>query len=224
MYESQVTFTLDTICPWTYMAKKRLDQALAKFRSSPMASSVSYTLHFAPYQLNPNFPPEADRLQWYLDNKHFGDATTQQVFQAHMTNIAEPLGIALRFDGYMGNTLHAHRVVQYFQSSKGPETANKLIDALYERYFEKGEHPSRDEVLIGACVEAGISEEEAKKVVGDKEIGLAEVKAKLREVSRDVDAVPVVTVEGKRRDITLTGAKEVEEYVKTLEKIANEST
>ncbi|KAL6700680.1 thioredoxin-like protein [Trichoderma pleuroticola] len=198
MYESQVTFTLDTICPWTYMAKKRLDQALAKFRSSPMASSVSYTVHFAPYQLNPDFPPEADRLQWYLDNKHFGDATTQQVFQAHMTNIAQPLGIALRFDGYMGNTLHAHRVVQYFQSSKGPETANKLIDALYVRYFERGEHPSRDEVLIGACVEAGISEEEASKVVGDAEIGLAEVKAKLRE--------------------------EVEEYVKTLEKIAKEST
>ncbi|KAL6798895.1 hypothetical protein GGI42DRAFT_344184 [Trichoderma sp. SZMC 28013] len=195
-----------------------------KFRSSPMASSVSYTLHFAPYQLNPNFPPEADRLQWYLDNKHFGDATTQQVFQAHMTNIAQPLGIALRFDGYMGNTLHAHRVVQYFQSSKGPETANKLIDALYVRYFERGEHPSRDEVLIGACVEAGISEEEASKVVGDKEVGLADVKAKLREVSRDVDAVPVVVVEGKRRDITLTGAKEVEEYVKTLEKIASEST
>ncbi|KAL7958749.1 thioredoxin-like protein [Trichoderma compactum] len=171
----------------------RLDQALAKFRSSPMVFSISYTLHFAPYQLNPNFPPEADRLQWYLDNKHFGDATTQQVFQAHMTNIAEPLGIALRFDGYTGNTLQPHRVVP-------------------------------DEVLMGACVEAGISEEEASKVVGDEEIGLAEVKAKLGEVTRDVDAVPVVMVEGKRRDITLTGPKEVEEYVKTLERIASEST
>ncbi|KAL7936957.1 thioredoxin-like protein [Trichoderma chlorosporum] len=223
MYESRVTFTLDTVCPWTYMAKKRLDQALANFRSSPMASSVSYSLHFDPYQLNPDFPPEADRLQWYLDNKHFGDVTTQKVFQEHMSRVAQPLGIALRFDGHMGNSLHAHRVVQYFQTTEGPETASRLIDALYERYFERGEHPSTDEVLIGACVAAGIGEEEAKRVVGDKEIGLAEVKAKLREVSRDIDAVPVVMVEGKRRDITLTGAKEAEEYAKTLEKIANES-
>ncbi|UKZ46475.1 hypothetical protein TrVGV298_000679 [Trichoderma virens] len=189
-----------------------------------MASSVSYTLHFDPYQLNPDFPPDADRLQWYLDNKHFGDVTTQQVFQEHMTRVAQPLGIALRFDGRMGNSLDAHRVVQYFQDSRGPETTSRLIDALYERYFEKGEHPSADEVLIEACVEAGISEEEARKVVSDKEIGLAEVKSRLREVSRDVDAVPVVVVEGKRRDITLTGAKEVEDYVKTLEKIASEST
>ncbi|KAL7942162.1 hypothetical protein V8C42DRAFT_354994 [Trichoderma barbatum] len=199
-------------------------KALANFRSSPKASSVSYTLHFDPYQLNPDFPPDADRLQWYLDNKHFGDVTTQQVFQEHMTHVAQALGITLRFDGRMGNSLHAHRVVQYFQESKGPETASRLIDALYGRYFERGEHPSADEVLIGACVEAGISEEEASKVVGDKDLGLAEVKARLREVTRDVDAVPVVMVEGKRRDITLTGAKEVEEYMKTLEKIASESS
>lgn len=188
-----------------------------------MSSSVSYTLHFDPYQLNPDFPPEADRQQWYLENKHFGDVTTQQVFQEHMSRVTEPLGITLRFDGLMGNTLHAHRVVQYFQESKGPETASRLIDALYGRYFEQGAHPSTDEILIGACVEAGIAEDEASKVVGDKEMGLAEVKAKLREVSRDVDAVPVVMVEGRRRDITLTGAKEVEEYVKTLDKIASES-
>lgn len=202
----------------------RLDQALDKFRSSPSAASITYTLHFEPFQLNPDFPPSADRKEWYLENKHFGDATTQKVFQEHMSRVAEPLGIHLIFDGLMGNTLHAHRVMQYFQTSKGPETTSKLLDALYRQYFEKGAHPSEDEVLIGACVEAGIDEDEAKKVVGDKELGLAQVTAKLREIRRDVDAVPVVTVEGRRRDITLTGAKEVDEYVKALEKIASESS
>ncbi|KAL7824109.1 hypothetical protein V8C26DRAFT_384904 [Trichoderma gracile] len=115
MYETQITFTLDTVCPWTYVAKKRLDQALSKFRaSSPQSSSISYTLRFAPYQLNPDFPPSADRQKWYLENKHFGDETTQRAFQEHMTGIAQPLGIVLRFDGLKGNTLHAHRIVQYF--------------------------------------------------------------------------------------------------------------
>lgn len=148
----------------------------------------------------------------------------EDAFQSHLRRRAEPVGIDFRFDGAMGNTLHAHRVIQYFQQSKGPETANKLIDALYMRYFEQGLHPSEDEVLIASCIEAGISEEEANKVVLDKELGLDEVQSKLSEIRRDIDAVPVVAIEGKKRDITLTGSKEIEEYLKALERIAKESS
>ena len=36
-------------------------------------------------------------------------------------------------------------------------------------------------------------------------------------------AVPYVVLEGKRRDFTLDGAKEVDEYLKELEKVAKES-
>ncbi len=38
-----------------------------------------------------------------------------------------------------------------------------------------------------------------------------------------IDSVPYVVVEGKRRDFTLQGAKEVEEYVKALEQVVKES-
>ena len=43
------------------------------------------------------------------------------------------------------------------------------------------------------------------------------------QASNGVDSVPYVVLEGKRRDITLAGAKEVDEYVKELEKVAKES-
>ena len=36
--------------------------------------------------------------------------------------------------------------------------------------------------------------------------------------------VPYVVVEGKRRDFTLVGAKEVGEYLKTLEVVAKEAS
>jgi len=38
-----------------------------------------------------------------------------------------------------------------------------------------------------------------------------------------IDAVPYIVIEGKRRDFTLQGAKEVSEYVKTLEQVIKES-
>jgi len=38
-----------------------------------------------------------------------------------------------------------------------------------------------------------------------------------------IDAVPYIVIEGKRRDFTLQGAKEVPEYVKALEQVIKES-
>jgi hypothetical protein len=49
-------------------------------------------------------------------------------------------------------------------------------------------------------------------------------KKKLRTVVMDADAVPVFTAEGKRRSIILTGAKEVADYVKTVETVIKASS
>jgi predicted DsbA family dithiol-disulfide isomerase len=55
--------------------------------------------------------------------------------------------------------------------------------------------------------------------------GLQDVKSKIREqAGNGIDSVPIVVVEGRRRDLTLQGAKEVGEYVKALEQIVKEST
>lgn len=181
-------------------------------------------MHFEPYQLNPSFPESQNKDEWYLENKHMGNTAAQKVFQDHMNGLAEPLGFQFNFGGDMGNTLNAHRVVQHFQEEKGGAVANKIIDGLYRRYFCEARHPSANDTLIEACVEAGIDEKEAKEVVEDKNEGLRDVQNKLRVISRDVDAVPVIMFEGKRRDITLTGAKEIADYVKALETIAKESS
>jgi len=39
-----------------------------------------------------------------------------------------------------------------------------------------------------------------------------------------VDSVPTIMFEGRKRDITIQGANEVEDYVKALEQIVKEST
>ncbi|KAI9172498.1 hypothetical protein HJFPF1_02000 [Paramyrothecium foliicola] len=224
MYESQVTFTLDTICPWTFMAKKRLDKALEQVRASPAASGITFTLHFDPYQLHPELPETIDKQDWYLHTKFLGNADAHKSLQERLGGLAAAEGSALRFDGPIGNTFQAHRVIQRVQADKGPEAANRLVDALYRRYFTEARHPAADDTLLEACVEAGVDEAEARDLVHDKTRGERELRDHLRMVARDLDAVPVVSVEGRRRDITLTGAKEVEAYVKALETVIKEST
>jgi predicted DsbA family dithiol-disulfide isomerase len=96
--------------------------------------------------------------------------------------------------------------------------------ALYRMYFEEEMHPSSKETLTKACLETGLGEEEARKVADDEEDGVVETKALMREqISNGIDSVPFVVIEGKKRDITLEGAKEVDEYTKALEQIIKES-
>ncbi|KAF7542945.1 hypothetical protein G7Z17_g11142 [Cylindrodendrum hubeiense] len=214
MYESQVTFTIDTTCPW-------LDQALSQVQSP----SVPFTLYFDPYQPSSDLPDTVpDRSQWALQHKHNDNPEAQQLYQAHMASLAEPLGVPLTFAGPTGNSFHAHRVIQLVQESDGAAVTNRLVDELFRLYFAEGRHPAEDDTLIAACVTAGVPEEQAKALVADREKGQKQVKEKIRTVGMDVNAVPVVMVEGRRRDLTLDGLKTIADYVKALKTIVKESS
>jgi predicted DsbA family dithiol-disulfide isomerase len=94
---------------------------------------------------------------------------------------------------------------------------------LYTQYFEQEKHPSSQETLLKAAMDAGVPEAEAKAFIDDEYEGLQDVKMLIREqASNGVDAVPYIVIEGRRRDITLQGAKEVEDYVRAFERIMKE--
>jgi predicted DsbA family dithiol-disulfide isomerase len=92
---------------------------------------------------------------------------------------------------------------------------------LYSQYFENEKHPSADETLLKALDDAGVPAEEGKAFVEDKDEGMMDVRMAVRQQAGD--GMPYIIFEGKRRDITLVGAKEVEEYEKALAQIAKES-
>ena len=78
--------------------------------------------------------------------------------------------------------------------------------------------------MLKATNDAGIPESEARPFIEDANDGLRDTKNTIREqASNGIDAVPYITIEGKRRDITIEGAKEVEEFEKALHSIAKES-
>lgn len=224
MYDSQITFTLDTICPWTYLAKKRLDAALSQLPAD-ITCKVHFTLRIAPYQLYPKFGPPQDKYAWYRDTKYFGSEDKTEMFTQLMGQYGAACGIKFTFGGVIADTLQAHRVIQYFQEATGPQRANAIVDALYRMYFEEERDPSAHDTLVAACVEAGVDEGEARRVVEDESEGLMDVRGLLREsVLNGIDSVPNIVFEGRRRDLTVVGAKEVADYVKAMETIAKEST
>jgi predicted DsbA family dithiol-disulfide isomerase len=179
-----------------------------------------------PYQLYPEATPEGeDKYEWYKKSRYGDSEEKMKIYMTLMTAYGVSAGINYKFGGTVANTLNAHRVIQHFQETKGPETANKLVNSLYRQYFEEEKHPSAETTLAEACKEAGIEEGEAKKVIEDQSEGLMETKGLIREqVGNGVDSVPFVVIEGRRRDITLQGAQEVGDYVKALNQIVKEAS
>lgn len=221
--EIPITFTLDTICPWTYLAKCRLAKALARVRESH--PDVTVTVRYLPYQLNPELSSEGiDKVEFYRTLPYGQTEDRWKKYTALMTAYGMAEGIDFKFGGTMANTLPAHRLIYHFQESQGPETADNIVNGLYRRYFEEEKNPSSSETLLQAAVEAGVPEQEAKKFIEDQDEDLMDVKALFREQrGNGIDSVPYIIVEGKRRDFTLVGAKEVDEYVKTIEQCIKES-
>ncbi|KAK5115278.1 hypothetical protein LTR62_001478 [Meristemomyces frigidus] len=222
VYESTIQFTLDTICPWTYLAKRRLAKAISQL---PPDAPVKFTVKYMPYQLYPGASQEGeDKYEWYKKSKYNDSQDRMEKYMALMSLYGEAEGISYKFGGTVANTLQAHRVLQHFQETTDSATADKIVDSLYKQYFEEEKHPSAPETLLRATSEAGVPEGEAKAFIEDHDEGLADVKLLIREqAGNGIDAVPYIVFEGKRRDISLEGCREVGEYVKALQSVIKES-
>ncbi|QIW95488.1 hypothetical protein AMS68_001006 [Peltaster fructicola] len=222
VFESEIQFTLDTICPWTYLAKRRLSKALAQL---PDDAPVKFTVKYMPYQLYPEATQEGeDKFAWYRKSRYGDSDEKMKMYTTLMSAHGVGEGIDFKFGGTVANTLQAHRLIQHYQQSKGAAVADCLVNSLYRQYFEEELHPSSDQTLLVAALEAGIDEGDARAFIQDKDEGLMDVKMLIREqAGNGIDAVPYVVLVGKRRDITLEGCREVDEYVRSLERIIKES-
>ena len=128
-YSSQISFTLDTICPWTYLGLRRLTLALDEFRSAHPDAPIAFTLKFFPYQLYPESSKEGeDKLTWYKQNRYGDSEEKMKAYTTIMGAYGRSAGIDFKFGGIIANTLDAHRVVQVFQERKGEEVARRIIE------------------------------------------------------------------------------------------------
>ena len=160
----------------------------------------------------------------YKRTKYNDSDEQMKKYMTLMSAYGVGVGIDFKFHGTVANTMDAHRMIQHFQEEMGPETADKIVNSLYIQYFEQEAHPSAPGTLLKAASDAGIDRSKAEAFIGDEYEALTETKMLIREQANNgIDAVPYIVLEGKRRDLTLEGAKEVEDYLKEFDKIVKES-
>jgi len=144
----QVDVIADLVCPWCYLGKKRLDDALNAVHGPRVVS-------WFPFQLNPGMPVEGMPFEEYLASR-FGDPVRLEPAMAELASSARQEGVDLRFDliSRVPNTLNAHRLM-HFASARGADTS-KLAERLLAGFFGQGLDISDPDVLAVLGSEAGL--------------------------------------------------------------------
>lgn len=138
----------DVVCPWCYLGKKRLEQAVA------LVPEVDVTIRWRPYQLDPSVPPEGLDRKEYMAKK-FGNLAALDEAHKRLTEYGREVGIRYRFDDITrsANTIDAHRVVRW-AAAEGKDAA--LVERLFAAYFSEGHDIGDRAVLAGIAGEIGL--------------------------------------------------------------------
>lgn len=138
----------DVICPWCYIGKRRLEQALAQ-------TDLPVVVRWRPYQLDPTIPPDGKSRHEYMQAK-FGSPERIRQFHERLQEAGEAEGIRFAFDriAVSPNTLNAHRVIRWAGES-GVQDA--VVEALFRAYFVEGSDIGRADVLAGIAEAAGMT-------------------------------------------------------------------
>ena len=136
----QVDVIADLICPWCYLGKKRLDDALAAVHGPSIVT-------WFPFQLNPAMPDDGMPLEEYLASK-FGDPDQLQPGLEELKSAGNADGVDFRFDRIerVPNTLNAHRLMSLAEL-KGADSST-LAEAMLHGFFTEGLDISDPEVLV----------------------------------------------------------------------------
>ncbi|KAK3208174.1 hypothetical protein GRF29_96g1608474 [Pseudopithomyces chartarum] len=206
----------DTVCPWCYIGKKRLETAISTFRAAHPSSPHTFTTTWRPFYLNPDAPKTSiDKTAFYVSK--FGEQRAAAAFQM-LAQLGRNEGIDFKFGGRTGNTRDSHRLVQ-LGKVKGAGVQTRVIEELFEAYFEKEKDITKQEVLLQAAVKAGLEEKEAKEWLESGKGG-EEVDREVQEAyERDVHGVPHFTINGRWE---VGGAQEAGAFVELFERIGRE--
>ncbi len=204
----QIDVFSDPICPWCFIGRRRLSQAL---QTRP---DIKATTFWRPFQLNPDMPELGMDRDAYLLAK-FGDTNRVSKQQSDIIRTGEIVGIHFAFDKIKRtpNTLPAHLLIRLAQKDLVTEAdfqrRDDLIDALFVGYFIEGRDIGDFDELVAIGVSIGLNKRDIKKYLEDghdvQEILAEDLQARHIGVS----GVPCFIFNGR---LALMGAQEPEAF------------
>lgn len=183
----RLTVVSDTMCPWCYIGKRRLEKALALVPDVPVAVS------WRPFQLDATIPQDGMDRHTYLIRK-FGAGGAVRVY-ARIEEAGRQEGIPFAFEriARSPNTIDSHRLLHWAEAA---DVQDAMAERLFALFFTEGADIGNRDVLAqaahdcgmdGAAVRARLDTDDAKSLVYRQIADVQEV---------GIDGVPCFVVNG----------------------------
>lgn len=168
----------DVVCPWCFIGKKRLEQAIA------LRPDIPVDVRYRPYFLNDWIPREGISRLDYLTAK-FGGPDRYREIAGRVKAAAAAEGLVYDADNIKSqpNTTDAHRLIRW---AAGIGKAAAMKQRLMDLYFTEGADLTNKAVLVQAAADVGLDPEDIRAALDS---------------DQDVDAVTQEAEEAKQAGI-----------------------
>lgn len=198
----------DTVCPWCYIGKKRLENALNKYKNLVIKQT------WRPFQLNPGMPPDGMDRQEYLISK-FGSSDAAKTVYENIYEEGVKEGINFNFDliEVTPNSFNSHRLLALAYNANMQE---KVLDDLFESYFLHGKDIGDPNILLQIAIKHNINAEEFKSYLSDQENIEPLANEAIQAKKMGINSVPTFIV---NKQIVINGAQTSENFELIFEKL-----
>ena len=148
----------DVVCPWCYIGKARVEQALSDFTHRDEVEVV-----FRSFELDPDYPKDERETAVSMLTRKYGIPEAQaRAADARVAGLAAAEGLGFDPGRPVGNTFDIHRVI-HLGREKGMQ--QELITAVNEAYFAQGRKVFDREVITEVAAGAGLSASAVREVL-----------------------------------------------------------
>ena len=207
----RIDFVSDVSCPWCAIGLKSLEQALER-----IGDAVEVDLHFQPFELNPQMPPEGEDTNDHLRSK-YGSTPEQLAASREAIRLrGESLGFTFNQRERIYNTFDAHRLL-HWAALQGNDRERALKHALLRAYFTDGVDVSAHANLARIAGEAGLDGERALQILQSDEYAAEVRRQEQRYLDSGIHSVPAVIINDRH---LVSGGQPVEVFEQALRRIA----
>jgi predicted DsbA family dithiol-disulfide isomerase len=207
----KIDIVSDVVCPWCYIGKKRIEDALA------LASDVPVEVHWRPFFLNNWVPRDGISRDEYLTAK-FGSPEAYKGIAGRVVDAAGEEGLSYHPElvKRQPNTIDCHRLIHWAEAvGKAAEMKQRLM----ELYFRDGGDLTNVDTLVQAAADVGLDADDVRKrLASDEDVEL--ISGQAQEASeKGISGVPTFVFAQK---YAVSGAQPADLLARAIRQVSAE--
>ena len=202
----KIDIVSDTVCPWCYIGKKRLDKAIEDYKGQ------EFEINWHAFQLNPNMPIEGINRELYLSTKFGGKERADNIYE-QIKIAGSSSNISFNFNEMfiMPNSFYSHMLIEL---SKEQNLQNEIAESLFDAFFIKGKNIGNLSELTNIAISNNIKDFNEDLFKNRKDLRNIIQTSDENSRSKGISGVPFFII---NNNYAISGAQESEVFKKIFE-------